>query len=571
LKRSHVERDDRHWLRDLLLLMARVIALLLLAAAFARPYLQGATPAGVLVVAVDRSYSMGGPARFAQALDRARKWIDGAGAGEQVAVVAFDDRADVLSAPGGKADARAALDGLAAGYGATRYNPAIHKAIELASGAQGRLVLITDLQRSGWEGEPPASLPSTWQLEVEDVGASDQNVGVTAVGLETDRVVATIHNSGSSVRSGRVHVAVDEREMTSGGYTVNGGSSVQVPLAWRAPSSGVLAVSVDDPGGLPADDTRYAVLGARGASRALVVAEATSGLYVSRAIESSSGEESSFDAEHVTGAAFAAMSGDRVSNYPVVALLTTSGIDRAAREMLGRQVQHGTGLFIAAGTNVDSSALAGLTDWQPPISAIEQSDAPLTLAATDLRHPIFRPFGALAANLGQVRFDRAWRVRPDGWSVIARFSNGTPALLERPLGQGKVVLLASDVDRRWNDFPLHPSFVPFALEMVRYLAGDRRQPREYTVSQAPAWTGPGPGVYRGGDNRLVAVNVDPKESALDRVPADAFAQLVPRSAVGAERAADVMARQTEARQSYWQYGLMVMIAALVAESLIGRA
>jgi hypothetical protein len=571
LKRSHVERDDRHWLRDLLLLIARVVALLLLAAAFARPYLQGAAPAGVLVVAVDRSYSMGGPSRFTQALERARKWIDGARSGEQVAVITFDDRADVLAVPGGKADARAALEGLAAGYGATRYNPVIHKAIEAAAGANGRLVLVTDLQRSGWEGEPPASLPATWQLEVDDVGASDQNVGVTAVGVDADRVVATIHNSGSSPRSGRVHVAVDGREMTAANYSVNGGSSVQVPLTWRAPSSGALAVSVDDPGGLPADDTRYVVLGARGASRALVVADATSGLYVSRAIESSTGEESSFDAEHVTGAAFAAMPADRVSSYQVVALLTTNGIDRTARETLGRQVQNGTGLFVAAGAGIDPSVLAGLANWQPPISAVEQADTPLTLAATDLRHPIFRPFGALAANLGQVRFNRAWRVRSDGWSVIGRFSNGTPALLERALGQGRVVLLASDVDRRWNDFPLHPSFVPFALETIRYLAGDRRQPREYTIAQAPAGAGPGPGVFRAGDNRLVAINVDPKESALDRIPVDAFTQLVPRSTAVADRAADVAARQTEARQSYWQYGLMVMIAALVAESLIGRA
>ena len=120
-------------------------------------------------------------------------------------------------------------------------------------------------------------------------------------------------------------------------------------------------------------------------------------------------------------------------------------------------------------------------DWR----RVEQA-GPLTLAATDLRHPIFRPFGALAANLGQARFDRAWRVAPEGWSVVARFSNGTPALLERTAGRGRVVLFASDVDRRWNDFPLHPAFVPFALETLRYVAGDRRRTQDFTVAQAPA-------------------------------------------------------------------------------------
>ena len=124
------------------------------------------------------------------------------------------------------------------------------------------------------------------------------------------------------------------------------------------------------------------------------------------------------------------MSLEHLATYRGVALLTTRGLERAARERLMAFVKAGGGLFIAAAPDLDASILAEMTGWQPPLTADEQS-GPLTLAATDLRHPIFRPFGALAANLGQVRFDRAWRVTADGWSVVARFSNGTPALLER--------------------------------------------------------------------------------------------------------------------------------------------
>ena len=228
------------------------------------------------------------------------------------------------------------------------------------------------------------------------------------------------------------------------------------------------------------------------------------------------------------------------------------------------------GLFIAAAPDLDVSILAEMTGWQPSLTAVEQG-GPLTLAATDLRHPIFRPFGALAANLGQVRVDRSWRVSPDGWSVVARFSNGTPALLERMSGQGRVVLFASDVNRRWNDFPLHPAFVPFAIEAMRYVGGDRRQPRDYTVAQAPALARQVPGVYRGPDNRPFSVNVDTREGALDRMSPGDFEGRVERSGAGASRAADRQARQTESSQSYWQYGLALMIATLIAESVVGRA
>src|SRR3972149_7728396 len=63
LPRSPIERSHRRRLRDLLLLAARVAALLLLALAFARPYIVAAagTAGRVRLVAVDRSFRMGGP------------------------------------------------------------------------------------------------------------------------------------------------------------------------------------------------------------------------------------------------------------------------------------------------------------------------------------------------------------------------------------------------------------------------------------------------------------------------------------------------------------------------------
>jgi hypothetical protein len=144
-------------------------------------------------------------------------------------------------------------------------------------------------------------------------------------------------------------------------------------------------------------------------------------------------------------------------------------------------------------------------------------------------------------------------------------------LLERAHGAGRVVLFASDLDRQWNDFPLHPGFVPFAIEALRYVGGDRRQARDYTVAQAPSGTPPVPGVYRDAGDRPFAVNVDTRESALDRMDIAAFEGMVPRSQQKASQAAEIQARQAESRQSYWQYGLALLIATLVAESVVGRA
>src|SRR5918993_1157638 len=75
LRRSPIDRSRRRRLRDLLLLAARVAALALLAVAFSRPYLAAGPPAPLHVIAVDRSYSMGAPGRFARARELAREAI----------------------------------------------------------------------------------------------------------------------------------------------------------------------------------------------------------------------------------------------------------------------------------------------------------------------------------------------------------------------------------------------------------------------------------------------------------------------------------------------------------------
>src|SRR5918992_4282110 len=80
LRRSPIEQSRRRRLRDLLLLAARAAAVLLLAAAFARPYVAGgAATAGLHIIAVDRSFSMGAPGRFARAQELAREAVRAAG------------------------------------------------------------------------------------------------------------------------------------------------------------------------------------------------------------------------------------------------------------------------------------------------------------------------------------------------------------------------------------------------------------------------------------------------------------------------------------------------------------
>ena len=112
-------------------------------------------------------------------------------------------------------------------------------------------------------------------------------------------------------------------------------------------------------------------------------------------------------------------------------LLSTHGLDRRVRDNLKSFIDGGGGVFIAAGQEVDPAVVSALLDWQPPLAPREMRHAGV-LAATDLRHPVFRPFDAVAANFGQVVFDRVWQVEAGpAWRVVARYTNGGTAVAER--------------------------------------------------------------------------------------------------------------------------------------------
>ncbi len=169
-----------------------------------------------------------------------------------------------------------------------------------------------------------------------------------------------------------------------------------------------------------------------------------------------------------------------------------------------------------------------------------------------------------------MRFTRTWQVRPDGWEVAARLTDGSPALLERREGSGRVVLFASDLDRRWNDFPLNPAFVPFVIEAVRHAAALTEVPGEYLVADVPQGGRAEPGVHTLGDGRRITVNVDPRESATPAITPAEFKARIGSAPEPTRPPVERQARQAEGTQNLWRYGLLLMLAALVGESVVGR-
>src|SRR5262245_49902152 len=135
LKRAPVQQHRRRRLRELILLALRVVALVLLALSFARPYFAGANapePAPLTVIAVDTSMSMTAPGQFDRARDAANRAISAAPSSHGLALISFNDAASVVVQPTtDRAAMSAAIAAMSPGDNGTRYRTALARASEI--------------------------------------------------------------------------------------------------------------------------------------------------------------------------------------------------------------------------------------------------------------------------------------------------------------------------------------------------------------------------------------------------------------------------------------------------------
>jgi hypothetical protein len=252
----------------------------------------------------------------------------------------------------------------------------------------------------------------------------------------------------------------------------------------------------------------------------------------------------------------------------VVIVLGTRGLDREARAALAAAVRSGSGLFVVAGPEVEPGVVRELLG-EAARAIGDDPGAGTTdgLVASDARHPVLSALGDTAAKLGQIRVERAWMLPEarDG-TVLLRYSSGRPALVEWQTGRGRAFLLTTDLTRRWNTWPLHPTFVPFVVETVRYLSGERAVTRERAVESSGPAEMRHPGIVSVPGAGRVAVNVSSAESRIETLPPEEFFGRLERlGPVGPEGGTSP---QTADGQTLWRLAIAAAMVVLVLEGLV---
>ncbi len=627
-RRLPVRTMSRQHLEHLLLLAARCLLILLLALAFARPFFTGNNPiaaaakARLVVVMVDVSASMRYGDRAAKAEAAARDAIKKLGALDQAQMLTFAAEAHIL---GAASTDHAALLALAASELKptalpTRYAAAFSALEKIARTSTLPVtgILITDSQKTGWTaGSEPPRLPNGGTVEwvsIDDQPHPNWAVADVRINHYTFQskyprgVQARVNGFGTKEAAKRdVAFLLNGREIQRRKVEVPSNGSVAVTFdGFDLPpgvSRGEIKMTPGDD--LPLDDNVYFTIERREPYKILFVGGGAGSertlLYFRHA--ASSGDDPAFVVE--------SQGTSNLSPYGAVVLFNTS----SAPASLRGYVEKGGGLLILPGDRTDWRGLESALGPLMPAGDGEkvyvrrENEQFITIGDFQRDHLLFEPFqGPAAAGLQTARFFGYFRVKAaDG--VLARFSSGDPALVEKTVGKGRVLLLTSAPDNIWSDLPVRPGFVPLVKQAARYLTRLPDEPAYFTVPAmalvAESAEGVKPQVMKPGGKRLdeelksgpafvkldetgfyelrrqgtsayIAANSDPRESDLTPMPAEDRALLMAKpsdaaaAAVQAGQDAKPTREEQEARQNMW-WTVLVIVALLAAlESFAGN-
>jgi len=265
-----------------LLLWLQLLALLLLVAAFARPYLQTEVrQARSVVLVIDTSASMGAtdgqPTRFDQAVSEARALLDELGPEDEAMVVSAGPVTEVVAPfTRDKGALGVALDSVRLTQAAASLEEGLRLALSLArTRPDVEVVVLSD----GGPGDLSSLPAGDTEVRYLRVGTSTNNAGIVALDLrrspvsEVDKqLFVTVRNLGEASGRGSVELFLEGELIGVRTERMDPDTPVAMVFELPAAAIGVVKVKLSWPGDqLPADDEAYAVVSRSAAHDVLLV------------------------------------------------------------------------------------------------------------------------------------------------------------------------------------------------------------------------------------------------------------------------------------------------------------
>jgi hypothetical protein len=624
----------RRTLQNLLLLILRCLAILLIVMAFVRPFFTGGSAAkendsgGTTVILIDSSLSMRREQMFATALRQAESSINDMRSDERLALMTFGSRYEVINRfTTDKSKLLSALSSLRAGWESTDYEQALRGAeslfSEVKTGGRQRIILISDFQATGWNpANATFKLASETQLKTLDVGGNTPpaNVAVTRVearGLVfgqkyLENLAVHISNFSDTPRERLlVNFQINDQTVEKRDINLNARDARVVEFTGFNLTEGANRCAIEVAGGdFAPDNWFYFTIRREVPAKALIIESGSRGRSESFYLQSALGMNQELPYTFTLKTAGAVDPGT-ISEYALVILNDAGSLSPALSDSVRKFVEAGGQIIIAAGPRTESDSFNRSLERIAPATLREavQTKPGDNAAITDVKfdHPIFEVFRQ-SGRLAAARVVGYFRSEPRAnATVLARYEDGSPALIESSAGKGRALLFTSSLGPSWNDLPLTPLYLPFVHQMVRYAArreegswyglgqtfrvasepqkgppavdspaGTRLTENRLTPDGELLVTGREPGFYRlrySARPDFAAVNVDGAEGDFTKLDFAAFMTGVTGgSGNGEGREANRQSSnaEIEARQRVWWPLLFVALLLLLTESVLAR-
>jgi len=498
----------RRKLEHIALMLLRCLAVLLLAACFARPFLpkSNASPPPAdegrqTVILLDTSASMRREGLWTKALAVAGHYLEKALPADRVAVVTFDRQPHTLlnftdwssQPPDQRAPiARQRLGAVSPGWGGTHLGLALTAAAEQVSdesgnqGASGprEVVLITDLQEgASLDGLQGYDWPKGVQVMIERIDPKRRgNAGLTIA----DTSGAT-ESDGHGAHVRVVNASDSDREKFLLGWSAENGTGfagkpaeIYLPAgqthSYPAPelpsgaATGVLRLTGDDE---DFDNTAY--FAAPEHHRVIVAYFGPESpadpeqlrYYLQRAFPVTARQQ----VEVVSTVSNSVVSLDTLNRAALAVI--PSNLDADSAKAVGDWIAGGkTALLVL--TNAQSGATLGALVGVPDTEVSEASGDYALLGDIDFTHPIFAPFAdPRFSDFSHIHFwkHRRWTIPPNvPVHVLAKFDDGAPALAQITIGKGTLLALFAGWNPADSQLAVSSKFLPL-MQTILDLSG----------------------------------------------------------------------------------------------------